>query len=212
MKRVLLFSLFLLFFSVSVSAQTMYVSGLQRITFRTGPGTDHKIIISVKPGDRLELLEQGELWSRCKLTDGKEGWILNRFVSGDVPVTDLYKSLNRKYKRIAKKYASLKKSADLNKTQNQKIGVDLNQSLKEAKDLSVKYELLKSGSANFLKLEADYKKVTTELSQLKNEVKIVNDQLTKKNVWWFFGGAGVLLLGMIIGSSSSKRKNRSSYL
>ncbi|MBW2305806.1 MAG: SH3 domain-containing protein [Deltaproteobacteria bacterium] len=50
------------------------------VNIRSGPGTNHGIIGSVRRGDRLTLLGESGNWFQVRLPDGKEGWIYNKLV------------------------------------------------------------------------------------------------------------------------------------
>jgi len=66
------------------SAATVYVTDSLKITLRTGPGTDNKIIAILSSGERLEVLETGNDWTRVRVLgsegEQKEGWLLSRFL------------------------------------------------------------------------------------------------------------------------------------
>jgi len=79
--------LFCVIFFVGISfAETVYVGGVMKITMRTGPGTKHKVLSMVSTGDSLEIIENGRDWTQVRNTDGKEGWVLTRFITRDVPM------------------------------------------------------------------------------------------------------------------------------
>jgi curli biogenesis system outer membrane secretion channel CsgG len=50
------------------------------VNIRSGPGTGHGIIGSVKHGDRLVLLGESGNWFQVRMPNGQEGWIFNRLV------------------------------------------------------------------------------------------------------------------------------------
>ena len=211
MKRLLLFCLFTVLLSTTSFAETMYVHGIQKITFRTGPGTDHKIIRSLNPGVKLELLETEDKWSKFKIAGGEEGWILNRFTSTDVPKGLLLKTLEGKYSRLYKRYVALKKSSAKSLDDSKRLSKGLSVSEKEVLQLKTDYENLKKNSSNYLKLDASFKKLSAQTKEMKAENEKLEDEVTKKNIIWFSIGAGILLLGMIIGSTSKRKRNSLSY-
>ena len=61
-----------------VWAETVYVSDEIKLTMRSGPGTDRKILDIVSTGEKMELLEDGEEWVLVRLAGDKEGWVLLR--------------------------------------------------------------------------------------------------------------------------------------
>lgn len=58
---------------------TVEVTG-STVNIRSGPGTSHGIIGSVRRGDRLSLLGESGNWYQIRLPDGREGWIFNKLV------------------------------------------------------------------------------------------------------------------------------------
>ena len=48
------------------------------VNIRSGPGTSHDIIDSVKRGDRLILLGESGNWFQVRLPNGKVGYIINK--------------------------------------------------------------------------------------------------------------------------------------
>jgi SH3 domain protein len=212
MKKLILFSLFFLFFSVFVNAETMFVTGIKKITFRTGPGNEYKILKQITLGEKITLIEKGDTWSKCKLENEEEGWILNTFISSQAPVEVLYNPLKKKYNTLINQYSVLKKKNDKYKFQNDKLLSDASANVSKIRELSTTYKSLEKRSAEYLQLEELYKKLGLKHTKLKKEIEGMGDQLTKKNIWWFFGGAGILLIGIIMGSMTARRKGRSSYL
>ena len=50
------------------------------VNIRSGPGMKHKVLTTVKKGDRLEVLGEIGSWFNVKLLDGTQGWIYNKLV------------------------------------------------------------------------------------------------------------------------------------
>ena len=50
------------------------------VNVRSGPGTSHAILGSVKRGERLALLGESGSWFQIRLPDGRVGWIYNKLV------------------------------------------------------------------------------------------------------------------------------------
>jgi curli biogenesis system outer membrane secretion channel CsgG len=58
---------------------SMQVTG-SSVNVRSGPGTTHGIVTSVKRGDRLTFLGESGNWYQVRLPNGKEGWIYKKLV------------------------------------------------------------------------------------------------------------------------------------
>lgn len=69
------------------TAQEVYVSGVTKITMRTGPGVEHKIVAMLETGTRLEMVERKPDWSLVQTDSQKQGWVLTRFLTQDRPLT-----------------------------------------------------------------------------------------------------------------------------
>lgn len=57
-----------------------YVTDRIKFALRTGPSSDEKVLDVVQNGQELEIIERGEEWSRVQLINGKQGWILTRYI------------------------------------------------------------------------------------------------------------------------------------
>ena len=196
-------------------AETVYVSEDFEITMRTGPGTDRKIISLVESGKALEILEKGEEWSKVRTFNGKEGWVLNRYLSASQPCAMVLDRVRQDYDVLAAKYKDLKGNFDELNAQKKATDADLSQNQKDRDELSTAYETLKKEAADFLKLKQRHKQMTADLDAEKTlaaKLDEENMQLKRSRIiQWVLTGGGIMLVGFFIGLfSSSRRKSRSS--
>jgi len=196
-------------------AETVYVSENFEITMRTGPGTDRKIISLVESGKALEILEKGEEWSKVRTINGKEGWVLNRYLSASQPCAMVLDRVRQDYDVLAAKYKDLKDNFDELNAQKKSTDADLSQNQKDRDELSTAYETLKKEAADFLKLKQRHKQMTADLDAEKTlaaKLDEENMQLKRSRIiQWVLTGGGIMLVGFFIGLfSSSRRKSRSS--
>lgn len=77
-------------------AKTGYVSDELIITLRAGKGADFKIIDYLNTGTRLEVLQEDENYMRVRTQDGKEGWVLKRYVTFEPPKAEVIADLTEK--------------------------------------------------------------------------------------------------------------------
>ena len=207
--------LFLL--STAVLAETKhYINDSMKITMRTGPATDRKIIALLNVGQEVEILKAEDEWTMVRLLNGKEGWVISRFITDQTPDSILLEALNQNHSALQAKAASLMEENKTLKDENNKLSHDLNTTEKKEKDLSKDYETLKRESKQFLDLQAKYKESTSKLAEQTQKAEKYEDELTKllwnKNIKWFLSGAGVLILGFIIGFSTKRQRRHSSLL
>ena len=92
MKRYWLIIIIILGFCLMVQkswAETFYVTDSFRISFRSGPGIENRILKFLHSGAQVEVLETGEEWTRVRLLDpeGGEltGWVLSRYLMNREP-------------------------------------------------------------------------------------------------------------------------------
>jgi curli biogenesis system outer membrane secretion channel CsgG len=64
--------------SPSVGGETVIVKP-SSLNVRTGPGTKYGIVLGIRGGDRLTVLERSEGWIRVRTASGKEGWVSSKF-------------------------------------------------------------------------------------------------------------------------------------
>lgn len=196
-------------------AQSVYVSEDFEITMRTGPGTDRKIISLVQSGKALEILEKGQDWSKVRTLKGKEGWVLNRYLTANQPTAMVLDRVRQDYDVLAAKYNDLKEKFDQLEAQKKVIDADLSQNRQDRDELSQAYKTLKKESSEFLKLKTRHQQMTTDLEAEKTRsAKLDEENMQMKRsriIQWVLTGGGIMLVGFFIGLfSSSRRKSRSS--
>ncbi len=196
-------------------AETVYVSEDFEITLRTGPGNDRKIISLVQSGKALEILEKGDEWSMVRAPNGKEGWVLNRYLTVSQPSAMVLDRVRQDYDVLAAKYKDLKEKFDELETQKKTTDADLSQNRQDRDQLNAAYETLKKESSEFLKLKNRHQQVSADLEAEKTRTaKLDEENMQMKRsriIQWVLTGGGIMLVGFFIGLfSSSRRKSRSS--
>jgi len=205
----------LLVLPVIAAAETVYVSENFEITMRTGPGTERKIISLVESGKALEMVERGDEWSLVRTAAGKEGWVLNRYLTTSQPSAMVLERVRQDYDVLSAKYEDLREKYQALDAQKKVADADLSQNSQDLNELSQAYENLKKESADFLKLKKQYEKTAADLEAEKNrsaELDTENMQMKRNRIiQWVWTGGGIMLLGFLLGLfSSSRRKPRSS--
>ena len=71
---------------VSAAAETLWVKPSSEITMRRGQGTDFKIVSVIRDGTPVEPLEQQDDWTQIRTENGKQGWVLTRYLSDKPPL------------------------------------------------------------------------------------------------------------------------------
>ncbi len=205
-----------LFLITAAAAETRYVNPSAEVVVRTGEGNQYKIIDMVRDGDTVDLLREGDSYALVRLADGKEGWMLKRFLSAEPPSSVLVKSLRAENDKLKQKTEELttnlqEVSANLNRTQT-----DLQSILDERDRIKNDYRQLQEDTADVVKIKEEMEAASTENKTLVQEMASLreeNEKLKKdKAINWFMAGGGVLLVGMFMGRLTSKSRKRKSSL
>ncbi|MDD2603506.1 MAG: TIGR04211 family SH3 domain-containing protein [Desulfobacteraceae bacterium] len=194
--------------STTALAEFFYVNDVVKVTLRSGPGYDHKILAVLNSGDPVELVERGKDWSRVRVPDGPEGWMATRLLTQNEPNT-------LKIKRLEARLAAGETHPDMPalETENKRL---------EAALAEARLELAAARQANS---GAEGQTATADngaladakarIQALETRLAECQDQLADQTLavgWrWFLAGAGVLLVGMLIGLKI-QRRHRSGLL
>ena len=132
----------------------MYVTDVLKVTVRTGPSIENKIIKMV--GQRVEVLNPAQEWSQVRLFDGKEGWILNRYLISSETNKIRLDRLESEHSELKTKFETILEENSKLKTDNKTLSSALSDSEKALQKVRSDYESLKASSAEFLTLKSNY--------------------------------------------------------
>ncbi|PIE63108.1 MAG: SH3 domain-containing protein [Desulfobacter postgatei] len=188
------------FFSITtgIYAKDIYVSGVTRITMRTGPGISHKIVAMVTSGTKLEILEYRKDWSMVRNAAGKTGWVLTRFLTEDVPKAIMVEQYKKENQRLSSNLFAAQETAKTLNTQN-----------KALKEIARKYKQLKDASASYLKLDAEHKALLAQSREQEKRIQSLEQRIRSEVKLGLLSGAGVFIVGLIFGISTRKKKRAS---
>lgn len=199
-----------------VLAKNYYVKPSSEVVVRRGQGTNYKIIAIVKDGVSVEFLEENDSYAKVRLADGKEGWMLKRFLSDKPPLKEVVASLRtEKAKMKQRKNEVVQKleevSSTLARTETERDSI-----LAERDQIRTDYQTLQQDTADVIQIKNDLLKTAEENELLVEKLASVEQERNslKKEyaIKWFLAGGGVLLLGMLIGRMSSQSRKRKSSL
>ncbi|MCD4777768.1 MAG: TIGR04211 family SH3 domain-containing protein, partial [Desulfobacterales bacterium] len=155
-------------------------------------------------------------WSLVRITNGKEGWVLSRFLKSKEPDGLVLDRLKKKHNVLKNQAVSTIEENKVYKKENKKLNSELKTNKEISKKIKSSYETLKKESAEFLELKSNYAKTSSNLIEQTKKAEKLEEELTSlllhQNIKWFLSGAGVLLLGFVIGFSTKRQRRRSSLL
>ena len=179
-------------------AKDIYVTGVTKITMRTGPGTEHKIVAMLTSGTKLGVVEYNEDWSEVKTLDGKDGWVLTRFLTEEVPKALVVEQLKVENARLESELAQAREKLSALKTRNNVLT-----------EIEAKYKQLKDASANYLKLDAEHKALLEQSKAQEERIQSLEKSMHSEIKLGLLSGAGVFIVGLIFGLSTRKKKRHS---
>jgi SH3 domain protein len=207
MKKIkICYALILWLFAVSAAhSAPAWVSDEFEITLRSGPSTSHSIQMMVGSGTRLEVLEQGAEsgYSRVKTADGKEGWVLTRYLMTQPSAREQIEKLAGQLTGTNVQGTSL--SSQLAAVRNGYNAAKRQISTLEKEKTALESELteIRSAAADVLGINEQNKTLTAELAAANmraDTLKEKNRELSSETTrYWFMSGALVLLIGILLG-------------
>ena len=194
-------------------AQKVYVTDSFRISFRSGPGIENRILKFLHSGAQVEVLETGEEWTRVRLLDpeGGEltGWVLSRYLMNREPWELQAKSLMSENAQMSERVGLLEKENNEISARDKKLAADLDKVNTSLQKTQYDYTKLKKESADYLRIKSAYDSMKTRTNALSRENEVLKSAQVNK---WFATGALVLLCGLMIGVviGRQQKKRRSS--
>jgi len=188
----------------AIGEETRYVTDSFSITMRTGQGTEHKIIKSLRTGTKLKVLEKSDNgYSKVRMENGTEGWVLTRYlIEQPVAKSRLIRAkkqneqLTKKLNELKENLNSATKSSTSFETTSSKLGKENGRLLKELNHI-------KKIAANQIALNKENKNLKEEVLSLKREIQTVDQEnmtlRDKSASTWFIAGAIVCVIGIFLG-------------
>ncbi len=219
---IILVSFGLCLFGKMCWAERCYVTDSFKITLRTGPSIQNKIVVMLQSGQPLDMIETKDDWTHVRVKNGKnnelEGWVMSRYLISRKPWEDQTVNLKRQNVQFKDKLARIEKEWRETGGREKEAIAGLRDTSRKFAVLQKKYEELKQGSANYVKLKDDYDSMNVILEAGKETIaRLSKDNdilLASQRNRWLGIGALILLCGLLIGISMGRfqKKQRSGGL
>lgn len=180
-------------FACIAQAETRYVVDQAKLPMRSGAGTGFKIIRMLPSGMPVKVIEQSESgYSHIRVSGGKEGWILSRYLMKSPAARDRLVAMEKKYSQLPvlqQKNKAAEKANSRLIAENKKLGSELGHIRKTAANA-----VAVADENKVLKAEAEAaKQALFELEQQTIDIRSGAQQR------WFMMGGGAVLVGVILG-------------
>lgn len=196
--------------------QTAYISEIIKITLRTGPGTDYKVISMIPSGQQLEVLNTNHNWTQVRLPDGKEGWVLSRFITLKEPCVLLLSKLQAERDLADRNDHSLAQQNRELTEQLNALQTTLFERQSALKKLQQENARLEKAAKVSPEINAAHRQTRLELEKAQKEISLLQKKTKPKffttEIKWFLIGSGVFLAGLLIGLLTKERKRKSTFL
>ncbi len=154
---IVLLTLGLCFVGQMCWAETKYVTDSFKITMRTGPSVQNKIIIMLQSGEHLEVIETQDDWSHVRVPkrqgDESEGWVMSRYLIDRQPWEDQTKSLKKANSQLKDKLARIEKEWRETGGREKEASKGLKETSYKFHTLQKRYDELKKGSSKYVELK-----------------------------------------------------------
>ena len=208
------FCLCLILLSSLSQAETMYVTDVLKLRLRSEKDSDQNILGVVLSGQEVDVIQIEDKWAQVRLPNGKEGWVLYRYLTSRETKGIMLAGLQNRYDALKNQTTELIGENNHLAKENKRLRVELNQLETNLKKVRLSYENLKTEAADYLNLKTKYEQTIAQLTEsdqvatkLKEEIERLE---TRQMIRWFLSGAGVLLFGVIIGFAAKRQRRRTS--
>lgn len=198
--------------SADLMAAEWHVKPTSEVPLRRGQGTDYKIDAVISDGTQVSLLEVDGDWALVQLGSGKEGWILKRYLSDEIPLRSQIAELEQNKADLEVQLIQVDNHlAELTEV-NSKTEQNLTVCTDERDTVNADYRRLQKDTANVVQTKEKLATVERNLSDLSSRfaaLELENKGLKNNtSLIWFLTGSGVLLLGLLIGVVAGKRSKK----
>lgn len=222
MSRIILRFIFVITLTLGVTsawAETMYVTDSFEITVRRGTSTEYKILAMLKSNQKVEALENLGAWTKIRLENEEEGYVLSRYLTPKIPKPFIISELQKKLKTSQEELGKLREAKGTLEVSSSELEASLRSNMGKLAKLEKDYEALKSGSTHYIEVKQTKDQLEIDNEKLKSQLAAVSEKNRelerKKDSLWFVSGAGVLVagwvFGLIMGRTQLRRKRRPLY-
>lgn len=195
--------LFLIALSSSSFAEGFYVSDNFKITLRSGPSTDNKILKMISSGTPLTKLDKNSSWVKVRTPPGTEGWVRERYTMQRTPRSKIVRNLKMKVRELKRMREEPQKLIASLRQENKQLRQKFNQTQNQFSKVKNKYRKLKSSAGEIMEIKKNYQDVREKLQKAQQRIDSLVNQNTKLRsrlrLFWFIVGGGTVIFSAIIG-------------
>lgn len=218
LNKLLLITLVLFFNLIPMTAlgKTLYVTDEFKITLRTGPSLENKVIGMLPSGMPLQVLEELPEWLQVRTPEGKQGWVRKHYTIQELPKKEALRQLQDRFDTLQDKLQKSEQTTARLEQENTELQSRLQKVLQELQDLEQKHQTLLEDSGNIQNIKHELRYTQTALDLNRDQLSRLREENQKlrsqQNLHWFLAGAGTIALaalaGFILGRINRKKSKK----
>lgn len=180
-------------------AQERYISDELSLDLRAGPGNQYRIERMVPAGTQVQVLEEDSGWSRVRLPDGLEGWVLTRLLSDQPSAQARLSGAQSALEQVQQENSQLSENLEEARARVEELESRLAESESRRQTLEQRMERAEQGLDLYEENET-LKKQVIDLEREIQDLEQERDRLRGRDEQrWFIVGAAVLFVGILAG-------------
>jgi SH3 domain protein len=198
--RIFVTAVFFYLFTVTVQAETVYISDEYRVPLRKSPCPRCAILHrGIKSGSELTLVETNdEGWSHVTTRGGMDGWMPSHYLQKTPTARDLLASVQSKYEALQNTHKTQEAELTELKSEYEKLLSELKNSQSSKEQISGELKNIKEISSNAISLNQQNQELLERNGILQSEIDILkaaNERLTnsERNTWFLYGAFAVVM-------------------
>lgn len=187
----------------SAQARTVWVDDKLYLPVRAGAGTQYRIIENALPsGTPLEVLEDGDGYTRVRTPKGTEGWVASQYLSKTPIARDRLKAVSQELEKAQAELARLREQ--LKQVTDERNALKNSEASLAGRSESLQEELqrIKSIAADAINLDQRNRELSAENQKLRNDLEVLtaeNERLEASREYDFMLlGAGLVFAGVLL--------------
>lgn len=199
-------------FVATAEAATRYVSDELSINLRRGAGNEFRITELLDAGERVEVLDSANGWSRVRTSGGEVGFVLSRFLTNTPAAREQVASMKSQVSTLQEENAALKKELSEVLEGSSELGKLKKDLVSENNAIKQELERIKNTSANAVRISSENQRFREQILSMESEVERLrheNKALQSRREGMKIG-AMVLVAGILLGLVLPLFRRRSS--
>lgn len=187
----------------TAQARTVWVDDKLYLPVRAGAGTQYRIIENALPsGTPLEVLEEGDGYTRVRTPKGTEGWVASQYLSKTPIARDRLKAVTQELEKTRAELARLREQ--LKQVTDERDSLKTSEASLADRSESLQEELqrIKNIAADAINLDRRNRELSAENQKLRNDLEVLtaeNERLEASREYDFMLlGAGLVFAGVLL--------------